>query len=160
MHRPVTVFRTIVHLLLVLGLALTAARADDEPPGIESLMTPEDFAASGLDKLTEAEREHLSEWVDRYREGAVKGPEPRKTSEDLAEEKEVEITAKVIPAFTGWSGKTTFRLDNGQVWQQRQTGKLRYSGDDSSVLIYQNLMGGFMLKHTETGRAVGVKRIR
>lgn len=146
--------------LLMLALATTAARAADDPPAIESLMAPEDFSASGLDKLTEAEREHLSEWVERYRKGAVEGPEPRKTSEDLAAEKEVEITAKVIPAFTGWSGKTVFRLDNGQVWQQRQNGKLRYSGDDSRVLIYKNMLGGDMLKHLETGRAVGVRRIR
>lgn len=146
--------------LLVLALAATSAWAADEPPAIETLMAPEDFAASGLDKLTEAEREHLSEWVERYRDGAVKGPEPKKSSEDLAAEKEVEITAKVIPAFTGWSGKTTFRLDNGQVWQQRQNGRLRYSGDDSSVLIYQNMLGGSMLKHLETGRAIGVRRIR
>jgi hypothetical protein len=156
----VTPIRCIACFLLALGLAFAQARAADEPPAIESLMAPEDFSASGLNKLTEAELEHLSEWVERYREGAVKGPEPEKTSADLAAEKEVEISAKVIPAFTGWSGKTLFRLDNGQVWQQRQSGKLRYSGDDSSVLIYQNLLGGHMLKHIETGRAVGVKRIR
>ena len=146
--------------LVMLALAATAARAADDPPAIESLMAPEDFSASGLDKLTEAEREHLSAWVERYREGAVEGPAPKKTSEDLAAEKEVEITAKVIPAFTGWSGKTMFRLDNGQVWQQRQHGRLRYSGDDSNVLIYQNMLGGSMLKHLETGRAIGVRRIR
>ena len=47
---------------------------DTEAPEIQTLMAPEDFTAAGLDKLSDAERAHLSEWVARYREGAVKGP--------------------------------------------------------------------------------------
>lgn len=123
-------------------------------------MSPEDFTASGLDKLSEAERAYLSAWLARYRTGMTLGPTPPKTSEQRAREKEIEIVAKVIPTFTGWSGKTVFQLDNGQIWQQRQTGKLRYTGGDSTVVISQNFLGGYMLKHPDSGRAVGVKRIR
>jgi hypothetical protein len=140
------------------GIAL-AQVADGNSPPVKSLMTPEDFSASGLDKLTEAERAHLSEWLVRYRQGATDGPKPPKTTEQRAEEQEVEIAAKVLPAFKGWSGKTIFRLDNGQVWQQRQSGKMRYSGSDSTVIIYQNMLGGYMLKHVDSGRAMGVERI-
>jgi hypothetical protein len=123
-------------------------------------MTPEDFSASGLDKLSEAERAHLSEWLARYRAGMSEGPAPEKTPEQRAEEKEVEIVAKVVPAFRGWGGSTVFRLDNGQVWQQRQDGKLRYQGDDSTVVISQNFLGGYMLRHPATNRGIGVKRIQ
>lgn len=147
-------------LCFTLCFSLAAAAENAAAPAVESLMTPEDFRAAGLDKLTEAERAHLSEWVERYRGGVVTGPPPRKTSEQLAEEKKIEIVAKVIPSFTGWSGKTVFRLDNGQIWQQRQTGKLRYSGGDSTVVISPNMLGMYMLKHPDTNRAVGVKRIR
>lgn len=130
-------------------------------------MTTEDFSASGLDKLTGAERAHLSGWVERYREGAVTGPEVvKKPSEMTVEEKKVkeeekdfELVAKVLPTFRGWSGKTVFELDNGQAWRQRQSGTLKYSGNDSTVIITRNLFGKYVMKHEETGRAVGVKRI-
>jgi hypothetical protein len=150
-------------------LVLSTANAADKgtPPNVKSLMTPEDYAEAGLDKLTDAERKHLSEWVERYREGAVIGPEVHKRQSQMTEEekiedqkeREVEIIAKVIPAFAGWSGKTIFHLDNGQFWQQRQPGKLRYDGPDSTVTISKNFLGKYILKHGDTGRAVGVSRI-
>jgi hypothetical protein len=149
---------SIVHILILACLLASASHAAAAPP-VETLMTPEDFSASGLGKLSEAERAHLSEWLARYREGVSEGPAPKKTTEQRAEEKEIEIVAKVVPAFTGWGGSTVFRLDNGQVWQQRQDGKLRYQGDDSTVVISQNFLGGYMLRHPATNRGVGVKRI-
>lgn len=196
--------RTIIIIFLALGLATASAAEDKDSPEIRTLMTPEDFSEAGLDKLSDSERAHLSEWVARYREGAIKGPAvpgkpsprvaqdttptaasegtPEATSEAASEstgdttekypggyrtQKEVkkdkkvkyQLVAKVIPAFRGWSGKSLFRLDNGQVWQQRMPGKLRYGGTDSVVTITQNIMGKFVLEHRGTGRAVGVKRV-
>jgi len=106
-------------------------------------MTPQDFSESGLDKLSPAELEHLSEWVERYREGAVVGPEVKKKPSQMNEEEkaeyqekmDAEIVAKVVPAFVGWSGKTVFKLDNGQVWVQRMPGTFRYNGPDSTVKL-------------------------
>lgn len=162
--------RTLITLLL-LAASTFAVRADD--PSVRNLMTPEDFTLSGLDKLSDAELAHLSEWVERYREGAVKGPPPppKKPSqmtesekvvyeEKKQEEKDFELVAKVIPEFTGWSGKTVFRLDNGQTWQQRQPGNLRYSDGDSNVVITRNFFGRYVMTHTATGRSIGVNRLR
>lgn len=158
---------TLILFLFIVSVALTAD--ENSPPDIETLMSAEDYAESGLDKLTPAEREHLSEWVARYRDGAIKGPAPipKKPSqmseqerEVFEEKKEEIITAKVLPAFRGWSGKTVFHLDNGQVWQQRIAGSMRYSGDDSTVVITQNLFGKYVLEHVDSGRAIGVRRIR
>lgn len=151
--------RTLIPILFVLLYALLPA-AGQEAPEVKSLMTPEDFEAAGLDKLSEAERAHLSAWLTRYRAGAVEGPRPKTTREEREKEQEIEITAQVIPAFQGWTGKTVFRLDNGQVWQQRQEGKLRYSGSDSTVVISSNVLGGYVLRHEDSGRGIGVKRIR
>ncbi len=195
--------RTFILVFFVLGFSFASAAEDRDAPEIETLMAPEDFSASGLDKLTDAEREHFSGWVARYREGAIKGPPvpgkgrkeaaaaaqettqaatpvtaqettqattdeyPQKyeTREQKKEQKEkgknvkYELVAKVVPAFRGWSGKSVFVLDNGQVWRQRTPGSLRYSGGDSTVIITQNLMGKFIMKHQDTGRAIGVRRI-
>jgi len=196
--------RTIIIIFLALGVSISSAAEDKDSPEIRTLMTPEDFSEAGLDKLSDSERAHLSEWVARYREGAIKGPPvPGKPSPEVAQDttptaasevtseatsksasestgetteeypggyrtqKEIkkdkkvkyQLVAKVIPSFRGWSGKSVFHLDNGQVWQQRMPGKLRYDGTDSVVTITQNLMGKFVLKHQGTGRAVGVKRV-
>jgi hypothetical protein len=159
--------RILTAIFMILVFSAASAADKDTPPSVQSLMTAEDYAASGLNKLSAAERERLSEWVERYREGAVVGPVVHKKPSEMTEEekiedkkvREAEIIAKVIPAFTGWSGKTIFHLDNGQFWQQRQPGKLRYEGPDSTVTISQNILGKYILKHADTGRAVGVARI-
>lgn len=144
-------------------LALAQDEAADAPD-VQTLMTPEDFRSSGLDKLSDTERARLSEWVERYREGAHTGPVVQKppsqqTEEERQAEKNFRVVANVVPAFRGWSGKTTFKLDNGQVWQQRMRGSLRYSGASAEVVITRNLFGGYVLEHVETGRAVGVRRV-
>ena len=195
--------RTSIFIFFVLGFSMAYAADNKDAPEIQTLMAPEDFSASGLDKLTDAEREHLSGWVARYREGAIIGPTvPGKQREEAAaaataataataaaqettpetttstteeypggyttqeqkqkeKEKKVkyELVAKVVPAFIGWSGKTVFVLDNGQVWRQRTPGSLRYSGSDSTVIITQNILGKFLMEHQDTGRSIGVRRI-
>lgn len=162
---------TLIFVLILASISLVAA--EKAPPNIKSLMTAEDYSASGLDKLSTAEREHLSGWVERYRDGAIKGPPPapKKLSEMTEQEQAVakkereekrneQIVAKVLPSFRGWSGKTVFHLDNGQVWQQRIHGSMRYSGGDSTVIITTNVMGKYVMQHQDSGRSVGVKRIR
>lgn len=159
--------KIITLLFFAWGLLATGAAEAKDAPAVRTLMTPEDYSASGLNKLSDAERAHLSEWVERYREGAVIGPVVHKKQSQMTpeekvqdkKEKAVQIVAKVVPAFRGWNGKTVFTLDNGQQWQQRTTGKLRYSGTDSNVVISRNVLGKYIMKHQGTGRAVGVFRI-
>ncbi len=152
-------------MMLVFSMSLAAENT--KPPDVENLMTAEDFMTSGLNKLSDEERAHLSGWVARYREGAIKGPEVVKKPSQMTEEEKIEhkkdmdseLVAKVLPSFRGWSGKTVFELDNGQVWRQRQSGTMKYSGSSSSVVISRNFLGKYVMKHAESGRAIGVKRI-
>lgn len=156
--------RNFVFILLLFGFSATQAA---DAPDISKLMTAQDYAASGLDKLSDKERAQLSEWVARYREGAITGPPAQKTPEQRVEAQKAEdiedkigIEANVIPEFVGWSGKTIFRLDNGQIWKQRMSGKMRYSGDDYRVVITRNFIGKYSLEHIETGRSIGVQRLQ
>lgn len=151
-------------MLLIIGFSTAQAA---EAPDVRSLMTAEDFSAAGLDKLSDEERAQLSDWVSRYRDGAIKGPAAPRTAEqrEVEEAKEdkadgLDLVANVIPRFEGWSGKTIFRLDNGQIWKQRIHSKMRYSGDDYRVIISRNLIGKYNMKHVETGRVVGVQRVQ
>jgi hypothetical protein len=70
------------------------------------------------------------------------------------------ITARLQGEFRGWDGKTIFRLDNGQVWQQRVGGKYRSSTlVDPEVELVKGRFGYYM-EILSSGRSVGVKRIR
>lgn len=70
------------------------------------------------------------------------------------------ITSIILPPFSGWSGDTVFRLQNGQVWQQRQGGNYPYRGSNPEVRISKNFMGFYRMELTENGKAVAVKRLK
>ena len=67
--------------------------------------------------------------------------------------------ATIQGRFSGWSGKTVFPLDNGQVWRQRHGGSYRHNDDDQRVRMYKNLLGMWQMKVLSTGRSVPVRRI-
>ena len=67
--------------------------------------------------------------------------------------------AMIQGRFSGWSGKTVFPLDNGQVWRQRHGGRYRHTDDDLRVRIYKNLLGMWQMKVLSTGRTVPVRQI-
>ena len=59
---------------------------------------------------------------------------------------EIEFEARLVGDFKGWTGKTVFKLDNGQVWRQRSASTYRYKGADTRVRFEQNWMGGWEMK--------------
>jgi len=128
-------------------------------PGIEKLMTAEEFSRAGLDKLTPEQVRALNAWLVRYTAGEAYVVQT--TSHEVqAAFPEFRIEARIVPPFTGWTGQTLFRLDNGQVWQQRIKGRYRFSGDDTRVVITRNALGFYNLKLASTGRSVGVEPAR
>ena len=70
------------------------------------------------------------------------------------------LHAKILPPFRGWSGKTVFKLDNGQVWKQRTSSRHTYTGDDTRVVISKNSWGFFEMRLVAADRSVGVKRVK
>jgi hypothetical protein len=207
-------------------------------PDIESLMSPEQYKASGLQKLNVEEREALYQWLRHYAgktevqknlipsenlpsasttavavQPAVKKQTKARPAEPVSEEplkpaaqpttatvavasppvsepeagsaetadpstaasdenfgfpeqpvesKEAAygLNATVLEPFRGWSGKTIFYLDNGQVWKQRSSGRHTYGGDDNRVLISKNRLGLYEMRLVAADRAVGVKRVK
>lgn len=128
-------------------------------PGIERLMSAEDYARAGLGKLTAEERAALNAWLVRYTAGEA--AVVAETSKEVREAAvEVAIVARILPPFEGWDGKTLFRLDNGQVWRQRQPGRYRHqAGQDTEVRIRKNFFGFYVLTLESTGRSVGVELV-
>ena len=70
------------------------------------------------------------------------------------------LEARLVGDFKGWTGKTVFRLDNGQVWRQRSASTYRHKGSDMRVRFEQNWMGGWEMEVLSTGKSVLVKKMR
>ena len=77
-----------------------------------------------------------------------------------APEDRFQLHASVKEPFKGWSGKTVFYLDNGQVWRQRASGRYTYMGEDNRVVISKNSWGFYELRLVDADRSIGVKRVR
>lgn len=143
------------------AILVSAADIDSSFPGFEELMTPEEYRASGLQKLTSQEREALSQWLIRYT--AEDAPVLINRNEEVKQAaQEQEILSRIVSPFRGWSGNTVFKLENGQIWQQRRQGNYAYTGADDSpqVRITRNFMGFYRMELLETGKAVQVTRVQ
>jgi hypothetical protein len=162
---------------------------------LEQLMTPEQYRAAGLEKLSNAERQALYQWLRTYTEkqplnappapaapiatvasqpavGSVGQQNPAPVPASLANNfgfpeplpdtssESSKLNAKVLGNFRGWSGKTLFTLDNGQVWKQRSAGRYTYLGNDTRVMISRNHLGLYELRLIAADRSVGVSRVK
>ena len=71
-----------------------------------------------------------------------------------------EIRSRYVGEFTGWDGKTIFRLENGQVWQQTRSGRLAWRADSPMITIKRGMLGGYRLSVEGVNKQVYVKRIQ
>src|SRR5947209_10627051 len=97
---------------------------------IQEAMTPDEFKAAGLDKLSEDELQHLDAWLQGYRQTTEKHAteEAQKkadveikkvTAQTKGPEKKLlvnRVTSRVDGAFTGLTGHTVITLEDGTVW--------------------------------------------
>jgi hypothetical protein len=151
--------RTVCSALLLLCTAIVFAEDGGKFPGVKGLMSKQEYEDAGLDKLTAEERQALDQWLIRYT--AWQAPAIRNSVEEVKEvEKAFELNAKIKQPFKGWSGTTYFHLDNGQVWQQRISGRYHYSGEDTAITIRKNALGFHVMELEATGKTIGVKRVK
>ena len=132
--------RHLIPSFLFSLLSLTASAADKPFPGIEALMSEDEYRAAGIEKLSDAERAALNAWLISYTVGEA--PVLRKNNPQVREaEKSITIEAAILQPFDGWTGNTVFSLDNGQKWRQRLDGRYSYNGDNTQVVIKKNFFG-------------------
>ena len=127
---PSLLVRTLAFVLLFACVA-PAALAQATQAAIEKQMTPTEFKAAGLDKLSADELAHLNTWLGRTIE--------TQTAKVAAETKQMvehqsrgffdfgsqePITGHINGEFHGFSKNKTYILDNGQVWQQLDDAEL------------------------------------
>lgn len=145
---------------LVLSLVPFATASEEDFPGFETLMSEEEFQDTGLDKLSKQELESLTQWLIRYTAGDAQILQDR--SEAVREaEKAFEIESRITGEFKGWTGKTIFRLENGQIWQQRLSGRYPYRGPaNPRVRISKNWLGFFKMTLIDIDKSIGVSQVR
>ncbi|WP_240318562.1 hypothetical protein [Lysobacter sp. TY2-98] len=111
-------------LVLAVALACTGAAVAAQPP-IQQQMSPEEFKAAGLDKLSPDELAHLNTWLGRTieTETAKAAAGAKKKVEDdnrgfFNFGSTDPIKSAVTGEFRGFEQGRTYTLDNGQVWRQ------------------------------------------
>lgn len=80
--------------------------------------------------------------------------------EQIEEANADRIDSRITGDFDGWWGGTVFRLENGQVWVQAQSGKSRYKGDPNpKVTIRRRAFGSYRLQVEGSNKTIRVKRV-
>lgn len=101
-----------------------------------------------------AASEQLAERGEDAGFGAEQLPEPPENDH---------IEARLLGDFTGWSGRTIFRLDNGQVWRQANNRMSNYTPREPilepKITITKSALGSYKLKVEGIKRIILVKRV-
>ena len=154
--------RPIPSLALSLLLAATAANAQAPSPTLEERMPQADFHAAGLDKLSAEELAHLNAWLTAHGGSTVKYVTSTGAPLFYPNDSDREtVEARISGAFNGWRGQTIFRLDNGQQWQQAESGAYDAGHfTDPKVKIKPMLLGSWLMYVDGCGCSVRVQRIK
>ena len=99
---------------------------------------------------------------------AIEAEVDRRVAAKLADKGESEKTkqsnsafeARLTGDFTGWTGKTIFKLDNGEVWRQRSSANYRHRGSDRRVTFKKNWIGGWEMTVVSSGKTVLVRKVQ
>jgi hypothetical protein len=86
---------------------------------IQQMMSPEEFKAAGLNKLSSDELQKLDAWLQGYREATQKATEvttEKKMKKSFFNREPV--VSRVDGSFAGLRGRTLIKLEDGTVWKQ------------------------------------------
>lgn len=154
-------------------------------PDVRDLVSANQFHAIGLDKLAPEDLAALNSWLTAYRPASGPGAAPAAPAvpgpavppaaaapagvnqgsfgQEMLSPQEVgepdRIESRITGTFNGWNGHTTFKLDNGQVWQQADSSSFDITLQNPPVVI-KHLGIGYVLSVPGHGAfSVFVRRI-
>jgi hypothetical protein len=84
---------------------------------IQQIMSPEEFKAAGLNKLSPEELARLNAWLQGYRQVTEQAAEKKATARASRTKLDV-LVSRVDGSFDGLTGRTIIRLEDGTVWKQ------------------------------------------
>lgn len=162
----------VLATLLTLGTALPRAAPAQETataPRIEQQMTPEQFSAAGLDRLTPEQLENLNAWLNRTLvvETQKAAAQAKKKVEDddrgfLNSGSKEPVLGQIKGSFDGFGKGRRFVLADGQEWEQVDTTTLHGAHmTDPEVRITPSLIGSaWYMQVGKYNTRAKVKRIK
>jgi hypothetical protein len=116
--RSVLICYSVFGLCMIFAYAAPVRAAREEVSGtIQQMMTPAEFKAAGLNKLSPEELQKLDAWLQGYREVAEKTAEKKATARASRTKLDL-LVSRVDGSFDGLTGRTVIRLEDGTVWKQ------------------------------------------
>ena len=85
---------------------------------LQDMMTAEEFKAAGLEKLSSEELKNLNAWLQGFREVAETKAAEKATAKAAKMAKLEQTLSRVDGTFTGLTGRTIIKLQDGTVWKQ------------------------------------------
>lgn len=159
---PTDPMRPISSFALILLCAAGAAGAQTQAPTLEERMSQSEFHATGLDQLSAAQLQQLNAWLSAHGGASVQyvSPSGAPIFETDTGDRQT-IDSSIVGEFFGWRGNTVFTLENGQKWQQSETGAQQSSSKlvNPKVIIKPMLMGSWLMYVDKCGCSVRVKRV-
>jgi hypothetical protein len=149
--------------LTLLAVVTVTASAQSQSPTLEERMSQAEFQAAGLNKLSPAELQQLNAWLQAHDDGAnVKylgaNGQPLFYPKDSDR---TTVEAHIEGPFVGWRGHTVFKLDNGQEWQQAESGAYDAGKfTNPAVRIKPMLLGSWLMYVDGCGCSVRVQRVK
>ena len=148
-------------MALVLGSGFAAAQQTENSLPIQQRMSPEQFKASGLNKLSAAELNNLNNWVNGVKIVVVEKVVEKTVEVEKPKESYDDINSSLVGEFKGWRGNASFILANGQEWVQADASEL-YTKKlvNPKVRIQHGSLSGWKLQVDGYNTWVKVKRIK
>ena len=158
-----------LNVSLALAALLALAPAVHAQPPIEQEMTPEQFKAAGLDKLSPQELANLNAWLNNTLE--IETTKAANLAKDKVETenrgfltfgKTDPIVGRIVGEFRGFAPGRSWTLDNGQVWEQTDSASLAgVRKTEPQVRITPSVMGNKWYMQIEGyNTRAGVRRVK
>jgi hypothetical protein len=138
-------------LFLIFGFVAGVCLAQENSgASIQQMMTPEEFKAAGLDKLSSEELQKLDAWLQGYRQTTEKKASEvaeKKASERTARTKLDMLVSRVDGSFEGLKGRTVIKLEDGTAWKQANSeDRFRPSVTDHPGAVVSHTVFGYKMR--------------
>lgn len=143
-------------------LAPALAQAADQYVPLQRRMTPEEFKAAGLDKLSADELKNLDAWLSGHGKVVTKlVDQSGKPVFYPSSEKAGPVQDRIQGEFAGFNGHGEFTLDNGQVWKQADATRIAcMTSTHPKITIRRSLMGNWMAAVDGCNDTTSVTRVK
>jgi hypothetical protein len=159
-QRNFLIYWLILGVCVSLGCVQPARAAREKmSEDIQQIMTPEEFKAAGLNKLSPDELAKLNAWLQGYRQITEQAAEKKATARASRTKLDV-LVSRVDGTFDGLTGRTIIRLEDGTVWKQANADdRFRPKNPDHPAAVVIHGVFGYQM-HIEGTQAFYVDPVR